>query len=766
MYFLQIFSNWLFGGTDDPVNPTDREIGSDVPIRTASQDLLRRAQFAERIAEILSELNLEEGRVFALRGPWGAGKSSLKNLVIEKLEARSKGANWLEFNPWQWGDGDAIAKALFTQIADKLGGPFSTKAGKRALIFRRYGTVLTGSGTSLVKASGNTQLISLLLANASVLALATSVGFEMPKATTIAGALAIASVGVPLVGRAMLYFGRDQWSEPLDRIRSALEKSLRELEKPLVVFVDDIDRLEPDQIRLLVRQIKVNANLPNIAFVLLFQPSIVESALDPIANNQGRDFLKKIVQANFDLPTVSGSVIHEIMDNELNRLIGAYATKENGFQEVRWGNVLIGVIRPFILNLRDARRYISSVSIHMPLHRGKNILEVNVIDFLCLEVLRVFEPAIHAIFFAERELLLQEGRFSGDRESDSHRARLHDLIARAQKPHQPAVEAAVRLLFPKTDWAFSGSHYGDEWYTSWSSARQVCSPRFFPRYFELQTPAGDISESEFKDFLSASGDAESLCIAVNNIEQRDLLRPLAGRLDESVDRLPIESAPILLPAMFVIAQKLVRHQAEPFNSPWTSAWRAINWYIDRLPQNSRGEHTLSALRKTGALSVGAIIIHLNDPTSQEERSRIEPKLDKPTIKALKEEWLRQISERAKNTAELLADPDLGSLLYRWRDYSGSLDAPRSWVQTAIQTDEGFVVFIAHLMTTGTSHTMGDLVSSRVDMIDAAAIEYFVGTDEALRRLSLLSLPNPSPEQERAIDVLRRTLQKQNGTGVR
>nr|WP_225786358.1 MULTISPECIES: P-loop NTPase fold protein [Pseudomonas] len=74
------------------------------------------------MAGVMSELSLREGRVFAIRGGWGFGKSSLKHLVIEQLQARSDGADWLDFNPWQWGDGNAITLALFGQIADRLGG--------------------------------------------------------------------------------------------------------------------------------------------------------------------------------------------------------------------------------------------------------------------------------------------------------------------------------------------------------------------------------------------------------------------------------------------------------------------------------------------------------------------------------------------------------------------------------------------------------------------------------------------------------------------
>jgi hypothetical protein len=62
--------------------------------------------------------------------------------------------------------------------------------------------------------------------------------------------------------------------DSLDKIRKNLENRLRTLNRPLVVFFDDIYWLEPDQIRMLLRQVKANANLPNIVFVFLSQPSM------------------------------------------------------------------------------------------------------------------------------------------------------------------------------------------------------------------------------------------------------------------------------------------------------------------------------------------------------------------------------------------------------------------------------------------------------------------------------------------------------------
>jgi hypothetical protein len=57
-------------------------------------------------------------------------------LITERLDARHEGTSWLDFNPWQWGDGEAIARALFGQIADRLGGEHSKNALARGQALR------------------------------------------------------------------------------------------------------------------------------------------------------------------------------------------------------------------------------------------------------------------------------------------------------------------------------------------------------------------------------------------------------------------------------------------------------------------------------------------------------------------------------------------------------------------------------------------------------------------------------------------------------
>jgi len=738
----------------------DGGIGAEAPIRAASEDRLRRAGFAARIADVLSELSLREGRVFAIRGGWGFGKSSLKNLITERLDAKSSGADWLDFNPWQWGDGDSIARALFGQIADRLGGEHSKAALDRAQALRRYGAILTGVSKPLKEAGSSGLLISTVLTNASVIAIASAIGYDLPTVAKVAVVLAFLSVGVPLLGHVLSYLGRDHSGESLDKVRTALKARLRELDRPLVVFVDDIDRLEPEQIRMLLRQVKANANLPNIVFVLLFQPSIVERALDPVADNDGRAFLEKVVQASFDLPAVPASFVHRMFEEELSKMAEFYATEANGFSQRRWGNACIGCIQPLLRNMRDAHRLISSIAVHMPLHVVGDVFEVNIVDFLLLETLRVFEPDLHDALFRERGLVLQEGRFFRDGRREVDQTAAKELLEIVSEERRNIICEALKDLFPPLEWAYGGTNYADGFHRRWLTEKRVCTSRYFPRYFELQTSVGEISERRFVDFLNATATEDELFAEIAAVEADRLLNSLVARLDESVDRLPTENAAVLLPGMFRIAEKLAGTNSGSFDSLYVAAWRATSWYLKRIPEDVRGGLALEALRKTEALSVVSILIHLSDPTDRNEgESRaFEPALDLNTVVAMKSEWLRLIRIRAADGDALIAEPDLISLLYRWKNYTDSMDEPREWVRKAIQTNQGFATMATRLMSRGTSHTYGDRVSTQHNSFNKETIDEFIGIDVAKAKCDAIN-PAQFPEHEEALRTLLRYLEK-------
>ncbi|UGA52444.1 hypothetical protein [Dickeya fangzhongdai] len=357
-------------------------------------------------------------------------------------------------------------------------------------------------------------------------------------------------------------------------------------------------------------------------------------------------------------------------------------------------------------------------------------------------------------------MILQEGRFSRDGRREVDQAAAKELLEIVSEERRDIVRDALKNLFPPLEWAYGGTNYADSFHRRWLMEKRVCTSRYFPRYFELQTAVGEMSERRFVDFLDATATEVELSAAIAAIEADGLLNSLVARLHESVDRLPTDNAAVLLPGIFGLAEKLAGTNSGTFNSSYVAAWGTTSCFLKRIPEDVRGGLALEALRKTKALSVASILIHLSDPTNRNEgESRtFEPALDLNTVGAMKTEWLRLIRIRAADGDALIAEPDLISQLYRWKDYTDSVNEPREWMMKAIQTDQGFATMVTRLMSRGTSHTYGDRVSTQHNSFNKETIDDFIGIDMAKAKCDAIN-PAHYPEHEEALRTLLRYLEK-------
>jgi hypothetical protein len=739
--------------------PVD-SVGAEAPITTASEDLLRRERFARRISEILTAGPVPQGRVFAIRSAWGNGKSSTKNLIIEQIGRRDGNALWLDFNPWQWGDDDAIAAALFSQMASKLKSDYSPEALQRARLLRQYGGILAGAASPLKGFSDDKS--GLAVWGPPLFLFLAGLGVQLPGIphnTLIAIAL-FASAAAMIVGNVLKFIGRDRSKEPLDDVRADLERHLKRLPGPLIVFVDDIDRLEKEQIRRLIRQVKVNANLPGIVFLLLFQTSIVTKALDEIADGAGDEYLEKIVQANFDLPEVPPEKIFSLFVEQLEPLLADLATPENGFGEVRWGNMLLGGLRPYVRNLRDSRRLLSSIAVHLPMHRGDRAFEVNIIDFVALEAIRVFDPKLFAVLASSKALLLQIGRIDPVESAKRDKPEIEALLQLASIARREAATALVRELFPTIEWALGGSHYDNGWCADWTASKRVCVPTMFSRYFELQIPEGTVSESRLAAFYEEARSEEGLKGDIEAMDADGLLPALVSRLDQTVQQVPLSHIYSLLPGLFDIGERLKAASDTPFNEPYISTWRTAVWYLRRVEDPAERSRILhSAMTRSEGLSVPALMISLDLDARTKPDAKHEPLFDDIGLESLKEAWVAKVRALAAKDDLLLDQSDLVSLLYRWRDFEDSFAGPKGWVNAVVAQPGRLERLIWAFMNVGQMQAMGDQVAVRTERFEKTPIVDFFDLDSLAERVAKLDKDGLSADHRRAVELLADHVEK-------
>lgn len=107
---------------------TLRPFSSDRPIEPREHDLLARSPFVETFANSIGSWRGKDSLVLAINGPWGSGKSSLKNMIVESLAERTESpVTVVEFNPWQWAGQEQLMEAFFTEVGVALGTASGTK---------------------------------------------------------------------------------------------------------------------------------------------------------------------------------------------------------------------------------------------------------------------------------------------------------------------------------------------------------------------------------------------------------------------------------------------------------------------------------------------------------------------------------------------------------------------------------------------------------------------------------------------------------------
>lgn len=125
-------------------SPENHPFSADRPISSHQEDLLGRAGFARSLANTIKQWKGNDSLVIALYGPWGSGKSSIKNMVVESLRDETLlPPQVLEFNPWQWSGQDQIAQAFFGEIGHAIGRTDKSKAGRsRVTKWKAYASYL------------------------------------------------------------------------------------------------------------------------------------------------------------------------------------------------------------------------------------------------------------------------------------------------------------------------------------------------------------------------------------------------------------------------------------------------------------------------------------------------------------------------------------------------------------------------------------------------------------------------------------------------
>lgn len=408
----------------------------DNPIKKGADDRLQRRSGAGSLARDIREVDASEGFVVGIVGPWGSGKTSILNMVREFLKQEPELAV-IDFNPWLFSGTDELVEAFFRELSAQM----KLKGGKLAGIAQIV--------------DDYSDLLSPL------------------SALPVVGSWLSGFRGAAKALNDLQQKRRGSVNEQRDRLATRLA----ELEQPIVVVIDDIDRLESTEIRDIFKLVRLTASFPNIIYVLAFDRQRVEEALSQ-SGFDGRAYLEKIIQLGTDVPTVPEPVMLRQLGEALEAAVSDLDLPET-FDENAWPDVLMEIVRPLVTNMRDVKRYAAAVRSKARALGG----QVELVDVMALEAIRIFLPEVFRAVVEGREGLTTTAGFDSRYEDPGLKDQVQRLVD-AGNARADLVRGLIRRLFPAAQRHIGDSHYGSDWSKTWLKARRVAHPDVLAAYLE------------------------------------------------------------------------------------------------------------------------------------------------------------------------------------------------------------------------------------------------------------------------------------------
>ncbi len=549
-------------------------------------------------------------------------------------------------------------------------------------------------------------------------------------------------------------------TKSLDEVKAELSNSLRSLARPMLVVIDDVDRLTGPETRLLFQLIKANADFPNMIYLVLFQREAVEAVLTRELSADGRGYLKKIVQVAFDVPNLQRSKLEAILFSKLDALLRGEAILKLWDQD-RWTEVFIPGIGPYFMTLRDVYRFVSMLSLQFAVFSRKDAFEVNPIDLIALEVLRVFEPEVYKALSASKETLTKtEGfRSSPTREDAAEKEEIHGIIKKATEGRQESVKEILTQVFPPASWALNGSRDSSDRADAWYREHRACHPHVFDKYFQLSISEDDLSHEEIERIIALAGDRQSIVNQLRAIGKRNLLGVAMDRLDSYKETISLDHAVPFLTGIFDIGDELPVGQGGMTSiAPDMHAARIVYWYLKREPSVQKRQAILGeCIAQTTGIYLSAFVVALEGDRAKEKREQESRLADDAGVKHLQDLCVSKIRDAAM-IGTLAEQPRLGQLLGLWQAWA-SLDEVRNWVRSLVDTPGGLLSFLVVCLREIKSYGLSCYRARSYWDIDLDAIDKLVPLELIERKLAELTGETLEGKARQAVDAFHEALKR-------
>lgn len=345
--------------------------------RPAEEDLLNFHRYVDPLASILTNPKTETPFTIGIFGTWGSGKSTLLHLLDEKLEASHRNAFVrVHFNPWIHRGEENMLIPLLHTLQDTLQEE-ADKKKRFTEAAKKVGSILLWLGADA--------LLKALTAPAPW-----AQGVSVDRIDEL---------------EQRYHEKRGEVESEIRKIRKNLKAAIESIKKEgaqLVLFIDDLDRSEPDEIIDLLEAVKLFLDLRHVFVILAVDKEVIDRGVTvkyskfdfgKRAAVVGAEYLEKMVQLPLRLYPLDKDQVQGFME----RLVPPDSVK----QQLA---LLAGMVMP---NPRKIKRILNILAVTLAIKERTPGLDGLRDDLIArLVVLQVQSSQLYAEVIKDSDVLL------------------------------------------------------------------------------------------------------------------------------------------------------------------------------------------------------------------------------------------------------------------------------------------------------------------------------------------------------------------------
>lgn len=306
-------------------------------------------KYASHILDKLIVTNIRKhSYALGVTGSWGSGKTTF----LEVLKSHVKGrAEIVIFNPWMCRTPEQVTLDFFASLRHQLSSSYRISKS-----IKDYARALNG--------------ISL---------------------TPFLGL----SLNIHAVQGDSLYVKKKKLSD-----------KLAELPKPVIVFIDDLDRLEREEVFEVLRLIRNTADLSNLIYVVAYDKAYVRQVLEQKNIGNALAYLEKIFPVEVCLPKVEKYLIWDVLQSEICAPGSSDEFVKQLFQDISteaYQELILQILNTY----RRAKRFARIYMLNMTYINRELQLEFNQVDLFWLILLQIHNPRAYEVLVYDPSILLK-----------------------------------------------------------------------------------------------------------------------------------------------------------------------------------------------------------------------------------------------------------------------------------------------------------------------------------------------------------------------